>query len=146
VPEEDVVHVLGNMVEAVRPGGVVLDLQLVRPVSRIESGGRVVCEVRADTLLRRVDAATAAVDSLVAEGRLVEEEVDQHQTLVHFDEGADVVAHFDDRALTSLPPEAVPLLRAIRGPCVRRDHCRLRRLRVQESAARRRTKLIQASV
>jgi hypothetical protein len=31
VDREDVVHVLRHMVEAVRPGGLVLDLQVIRP-------------------------------------------------------------------------------------------------------------------
>jgi hypothetical protein len=129
VPPEDVVHVLGNMVEAVRPGGVVLDLQIVRPISRIETNGRGVCEVVADELIRRADAAAAALDAFVEGGRLVDEAADDHQTLVHFDDGAEVVDHFAGAMMTGLPPDAVPVLRSIGVPCVRRDSCRLRRLR-----------------
>jgi hypothetical protein len=61
VEPEDVVHVLGKSVEAVRPGGGVLDLQVIRPKPRIESNRRVICEFVAIELFRKADAAAAAV-------------------------------------------------------------------------------------
>jgi hypothetical protein len=129
VEPEDVVDALRNMVDAVRPGGIVLDLQVVRPKPRIESDGQVLCELVAEQLLRKADAAAAAVDAFVAEGRLVEEVVDDHAVLQHFRGGADLVASFTDPE-RSLPAEALPLLQALQRPCVRRDSCRLRRLRL----------------
>jgi hypothetical protein len=39
------VHVLRSMVEAVKLGGLVLDLQAIRPNPRVEVNGRVVCEI-----------------------------------------------------------------------------------------------------
>ena len=69
-------NVLGKMVEAVKPGGVILDLQVIRPKPRIESDGRVVCEFVAAELLRKADAAAAAVNALVTQSRLFEEAVD----------------------------------------------------------------------
>jgi hypothetical protein len=104
---------------------VVLDLQVIRPKPRIESGGRVPCELVAADLLRKADAA---VDALVARARLAEEAVDDHDVLTHFRDGAELLDNVTDPE-RSLPVDALPVLRALRRPCVRRDHCRLRRLR-----------------
>ena len=64
-------HVLRNMVEAVKPGGLVLDLQVIRPNPTAEVDGRVVCEIDGEPLFRTADAATAAVDAFIRAGRLV---------------------------------------------------------------------------
>ena len=126
---KDVVHVLRNMVEAVKPGGVVLDLQVIRPKPVVEVGGRFICEIEGESLLRKADAAAAAVDALVAGGRLVEEAVDDHDVLKHYANGEDLI---DDWARSDRHPraEAIPRLRATARPCVSRERCRLRRLRV----------------
>lgn len=71
-------HVLGRMVEAVRPDGIILDLQVTRPNPRVEIDGRILCEVDGSPLFRTADAATAAVDALVDAGRLFEKAVDDH--------------------------------------------------------------------
>ena len=122
-------NVLGKMVEAVKPGGVVLDLQVIRPKPRVESEGQVVCEYVANELFGTADAAAAAVDALIAKERLVEEAVDDHDVLQHFDDGVDLLAELADPE-RSLPAGAIPILRSLRRPCNRRDHCRLRRLRI----------------
>jgi hypothetical protein len=123
------VNVLGKMVKAVKPGGVILDLQVIRPKPRIESDGRVVCEFVAAELLRKADAAAAAVDALVTQGRLFEEAVDDHDVCEHFDSGAELLAGLADPG-RSLPADAIPELRVLPRPCTRRDRCRLRRLRI----------------
>ena len=66
-------HVLGQMIEAVKPGGLVLDLQVIRPDPIVETDGEFVCEIDGEPLFRTADAATAAVDPLVATGRLREQ-------------------------------------------------------------------------
>ena len=76
------------------------------------------------------DAATAAVDSFVATGRLVEEAVDDHDVLEHYASGADLVDDFVGKE-RRLPEEALPGLRALTQACVMRERCRLRHLRVQ---------------
>ena len=124
---EDVVHVLRNMVEAVKPGGTVLDLQVIRPNPRVEVDGRVLCEVDGEPLFRTADAATAAVEELVARGRLVEQAVDDHDVRKHYPDGADLVADFAGKE-RRLPDRALPSLRALAQPCTVRERCRLRRL------------------
>jgi hypothetical protein len=122
------VHVLRNMVDAVKPGGFVLDLQVIRPDPKVEVDGRLVCEIDGRPLFRLADAAAAAVDRFVAEGRLREEAVDDHDVRKHYRSGADLVDDFA-RKERKLPADAIPVLHALRRPCVVRERCRLRRLR-----------------
>jgi hypothetical protein len=129
VEPEDVVHVLSNMVRAVRPGGTVLDLQVIRPNPVVESDAGVLCEVDGESLLRKADAAARAVGSLVGAGRLVEEALDDHDVRTHYRTGSDLVEDFagDNRRL---PDEALAALNTLVHPCLVRERCRLRRLRV----------------
>jgi hypothetical protein len=115
------------MVKAVRPGGTVLDLQVIRPDPLVEVDGRVVCEVDGQPLFIRADAAVAAVNALIAAGRLVEEAIDDHDVRTHFPSGAELVADFAPKE-RRLPEDAMPTLLAIRESCVIRERCRLRRL------------------
>ncbi len=119
--------VLGRMLEALHPGGVVLDLQVIRPNPRVEVDGRVVCEIDGEPLFRWADAATAAVDARIAAGDLVEEAVDDHDVRKHYPDGADLVDALAD-SKRRLPEVAVPIVRAIGQPLAVRERCRLRRL------------------
>jgi hypothetical protein len=121
------------MVRSVKPGGLVLDLQVIRPDPRVEVDGRLVCEVDGVPLFRLADAAAAAVDVAVAQGQLVEESVDDHDVRKHYRTGADLVADFAGKE-RKLPPDAIPTVRALALPCVVRERCRLRRLRTKASA------------
>ena len=119
--------VLDNMVRAVRRGGVVLDLQVIRPDPVVESGDRVVCVIDGEPLFRTADTATAAVDALVRTGRLVEDGVDDHDVRKHFVDGPELVADMAG-SRRSLPAGAVPELSVITEPCAVLERCRLRRL------------------
>jgi hypothetical protein len=130
VEPEDVVDVLRNVLGGVRDGGLVLDLQVIRPNPVVEAAGRVLCEIDGEPLLRKADAAAAAIDELIAERRLVEEAVDDHDVLSHYRNGNDLVDDFADRT-RRIPDYAVPELRTIAGPCVVRELCRLRRLQMR---------------
>jgi hypothetical protein len=129
VEPEDVVDVLGRMLAALHPGGIVLDLQVIRPDPQVEVDGRVVCEIDGEPLFRWADAATAAVEARIEVGELVEEAVDDHDVRKHYTDGAELV---DDVAASrrSLPEDDVPRLRTIRRPLVVRERCRTRLLRV----------------
>jgi hypothetical protein len=59
------VNALGRMIEAVAPGGLVLDLQVIRPNPQVELDGRVVAEIDGEPLFQWADAATAAVDARI---------------------------------------------------------------------------------
>ena len=122
-------HVLRHMVDAVRPGGLVLDLQVIRPNPVIETGGVALCEIDGEPLFRNADAATAAVDACLQGGHLREEAVDDHDVPKHYSSAAADVDRYadDDRRL---PDEAVERLRAMTAPCAVRERCRLRKLRL----------------
>jgi hypothetical protein len=133
VEPEDVVHVLRNMVEAVRPGGLVLDLQVIRPNPVVESGGRELFEFDGEPLFTSADAATAAVDALVRAGRLVEQAVDDHDVRKHYESGASLVDDFAGKR-RKLPAAELPGLRRLEQPVAVRERCRLRRLEVRSPA------------
>src|ERR1700736_725318 len=103
------------MVDAVKPGGLVLDLQVIRPNPRVEVDGQFICEIDGSSRFRMVDAATAAVDALVAGGRLIVEAVDDHDVLKHYANGVGVLADCE-RTKRRPADEAVPLLRAMACP------------------------------
>jgi hypothetical protein len=126
------VHVLRNMVGAVKPGGLVLDLQVIRPNPRVELDGRVVSEIDGEPLFRLADAAASAVDAAIGEGRLTDEAVDDHDVRKHYRTGADLVADFADKE-RKIPADAVATVRVLTVPCVVRERCRLRRLRTTTS-------------
>jgi hypothetical protein len=117
------------MVDAVSPAGLVLDLQVIRPQPVVEVDGAIVCVVDGEPLFRRADAAVAAIDGAVQDGRLADEAVYDHDVRKHFATGSDLVADFDGKQ-RRLPVEALPTLEAHPGPAVLRERCRLRRLRV----------------
>ena len=123
-------HVLRHMVDAVKSGGHVLDLQVIRPNPTVEVEGMVICEIDGEPLFHGADAATAAVDALTRAGRLVEQAVDDHDVRKHYDNGADLVDDFADKK-RRLPDSAVPSLLALAQPCTVRERCRLRRLLVR---------------
>ena len=121
-------HVLRRLRAAVVPGGMLLDLQVIRPHPRVEVDGQVLCVADGGPLFTSADAARAAVESLIAEGLLVEEAVDDHDVLKHYGSGAALVEEWEPKP-RNLPAEAIPLLRTIERECVVRERCRLRRLR-----------------
>jgi hypothetical protein len=127
VDPEDVVYVLHNMVNAVKPGGLVLDLQVIRPNPVVEANGTQLGEIDGEPLFALADAATAAVDAAIAAGQLVEEAIDDHDVRKHYPSGADLVDEFATKKRRVLDAQRV---RAVTRPCVVRERCRLRRLRV----------------
>ena len=129
---EDVVDVLRTMVDAVETGGVVLDLQVIRPDPLVESEGRLLCEIDGAPLFRTADAAKAAVDALVGAGRLQEQAADDHDVRKHYANGAALIDDFAGKE-RSLPADALERLGALLQPCTVRERCRLRRLVVRRA-------------
>jgi hypothetical protein len=123
------------MLEAVKTGGLVLDLQVIRPDPEVVLDERVVARIDGEPLFEWADAATAAVDARVAAGELVEEAVDDHEVRKYYSDGADLV---DEVAASKrrFPDSVVPVVGAIEEPLHFREWCRLRRLRVLPRHAR----------
>jgi hypothetical protein len=121
------VNVLHHMVEAVRPGGTILDLQVIRPNPRVEAGDDLICEIDGEPLFAQADAATAAVDGMIGTGRLIEDAVDDHDVRKHFSDGPDLIDDLKDKG-RPLPEGAIQDLMTITRPLVIRERCRLRKL------------------
>lgn len=122
-------HVLRNLVKAVEPGGVILDLQVIRPHPVVEVEGQPLFEIDGAPLFATADTAAAAIDELVGAGTLLDEAVDDHDVREHYRDGADLVEAFVDKR-QRLPDHAIPELRDVTVGCAVRSRCRLRRLRV----------------
>src|SRR5438105_12466206 len=105
---EDVVYVLRRFREALVPDGIVLDLQVIRPHPRVEVDGRALAEIDGSPLFVGADAARAAVDLLIAERLLHEEDVDDHDVLKHYETGAALIDDFAPKE-RKLPSEAIPI-------------------------------------
>ena len=125
--------VLRNMVAAVKPGGLIFDLQVIRPNPVVEVDDRVLCEIDGAPMFRTAEAAVAATDDLIADGRLVEQAVDDHDVLKHYTSGADLIDDFAGKQRT-LPEQSLPALRALGQPCVVRERCRLSRIQIPPTA------------
>jgi hypothetical protein len=123
------VDALSQMIEATAPGGLILDLQVIRPDPFVELDGEVVARIDGEPLFAWADAATAAVEARIAAGDLIEEAVDDHDVRKHYSDGADLVEDVG-ASKRRLPEEVIPTVAAIMRPLVVRERCRLRRLRV----------------
>src|SRR2546428_11305707 len=91
------------MVQAVKTGGLVLDLQVIRVNPRVETGGGLLCEIDGEPLFRKADAATAAGDPLLAAGRLVEEAGDDQDLLKDHPNGPRPVDQFAPQGRAPTP-------------------------------------------
>ena len=129
MPPESVVKALSQMIEAAGSGGLILDLQVVRPNPYVELEGEVIARIDGEPLFAWADAATAAVEARIAAGDLVEEAVDDHEVRKHYSDGADVVEDVGS-SKRRFPEDVIPVVAAIAQPLVVRERCRLRRLRV----------------
>ena len=147
-------NALSQMIDATVPGGLILDLQVIRPdpthirlerhVEQVTSEQEFCFAADGEPLFAWADAATAAVEARIAAGDLVEEAVDDHDVRKHYTDGADLVDDFD-ASRRNLPEEMLPMLTRIEQPLVLRERCRLRALRVGRNAARQVELTLEAS-
>jgi hypothetical protein len=126
---EGVVDVLRHLLEALEPGGLVVDLHSVPPPERVEVDGEVVGELDGSRFFPRALAAAAGLDVLAAEGVLVHEHEERFAILVRYLTGADLVDDVSQREYTRIPADLARAVRAIARPCAIRDNCLVRRFR-----------------
>jgi hypothetical protein len=119
------------MIETTRPGGRILDLQVIRPNPVIELDGRAISHIDGEPLFLWADAALAAIDTRIAAGDLTEEAVDDHDVRKHYSDGTELVEDIAD-SKRSLPDDDVSMLASLQQPLVVREHCRTRLLHVVE--------------
>jgi cobalamin biosynthesis protein CbiG len=125
------VDVLRNMIKAVKPGGPILDLQVIRPNPVVETDSEgVLCEIDGEPLFELADAAAASVDAAIRDRLLTEEAVDDHDVRKHYADGADLIADYAEKKRRIVD---IPLVQVVKETCVVRERCRLRRLRVEDT-------------
>ena len=115
-------HVLRRFRDVLGPGGLMLDLQVIRPNPEGSLRGR------GQALFATAEPAAAEVDAMVAAGLLVEEAHDDHDVRKHYASGAELVADFES-SIRDLPADWIPRLQMLEGRCAVRERCRTRRLR-----------------
>jgi hypothetical protein len=125
---EGIVHALRHLCEALVPGGLVVDLQAIRPSGRVEIRGDPIGEINDDVFFARAAQAVAGLDALVDEGRLVRGRQIVFETLVHYDAGAELAAAITDSTERHLPDDLAGRL-ADAGPCAVRETSFIRVLR-----------------
>ena len=121
---------LSRMIDATALGGLILDLQVIRPDPSVELDGEVIARIDGEPLFAWADAAAATIDARIADGDLVEEAVDDHDVRKHHSDCATLVEDIAG-SKRRFPDEIVPMLERIEKPLVVRERCRLRRLRVR---------------
>ena len=88
---EDVVHVLRNVQQAVRPGGRVLDIHPLGIDMAVLAGSRGLGFVDASEFALVIDAMDEAVDEVVSEGLLEELRTVQRVVVERFDDPAEAL-------------------------------------------------------
>jgi hypothetical protein len=116
------------MIRAVRPSGVALDLQVIRPDPRVEVDGELICEIDGSALFVKADAALAAIDAEIDRGALTEQAVDDHDVRSYYPTGRELLEDFEDKT-REIPADAIPRLSAMTRRVAIRERCRLRRLK-----------------
>lgn len=123
-------NALRRVVAAVVRGGIILDLQTVRPPPVVEAEGRAICEIEASAFFARADANDAVLLGTIEEGVLTLEAEEHLDVLARYATGAELLADWDSRS-RKVPPSMRSVVRAIPTECVVREPCRTRRLRVR---------------
>ena len=126
---EGVVDVLRKLLQALVPGGIVVDLIAVPPPERIEVGDEVLGELDQVRAIPRWLETAAGLDALVEEGLLVAEGEERLSILVRFPTGRDAVDDVSQRTFTRMPGALARRVEAIAGPVAIREHSLVRRFR-----------------
>ncbi len=101
---EDVVHVLRNVHQAVRPGGSVLDAHPLGIDMPVRAGSRGLGFIDASEFALVIEAMDEAVAQVVAEGLLEERRVARRQVVERLDDAAEALEHFAEWENLRAPP------------------------------------------
>ena len=121
--------VLRRLLQALVPGGIVVDLIAVPPPERVEVGDEVLGELDQSRAIPRWLRTAAGLDALVEEGLLGAEGEEPLSVLVRFPTGRDAVDDVAQRTFTRMPAELARRVGAIEGPVAIREHSLVRRFR-----------------
>src|SRR5712691_3589950 len=100
---EGVVDALRRLHETLVPEGLVLDLRSVPPSPRVESDGETLGEIDYSAWFQRAERDADALEAFVREGLLVAEQAVEHDVLVVYPSGRDLLQQADGWRLKRLP-------------------------------------------
>jgi len=126
---EGVVDVLRKLLQALIPGGVVVDLTAVPPNAQVEVDGAVLGELDGSAFFPRAEEATAGLHSFAHGGLLLLEGEERLSILVGYPSGRDAVDDVAERTYTRMPAELARRVETIAGPVAIREHSLVRRFR-----------------
>lgn len=122
--------VLRQLLHALVPGGLVVDLLSIPPPERVLAAGEVLGELDNSAFFARAIPAAAGLDALAADGLLAREHEERFAISVRYASGADLVEDVAQRTYTRMPEALARRVREVRGPCELRDNCLVRRFRM----------------
>jgi len=126
---EGVVHVLRRLLEALVPGGAVVDLTMSPPDELVESGGEVLGHLDGNLFFPRALEACAGLDALATEGLLVLVKEEPVTVIVHYPTGNDVLEDIAARTYTRMPIELAERLATVTTECLVHSNCYVRTFR-----------------
>jgi len=132
---EGVVDALRNLVSAVVPGGIVVDLAARPPDGLVLHGGQPVGSVDESLFFERSEVALAGLDVLVGEGFLVQESEERFPVLISYPTGADLVEDVASRTYGRFTEELAERIAAIAGPVQIQENNQVRRFRKPANAS-----------
>ena len=118
--------VLRHVLQALVPGGRVVDLASIPPEGVVLHGDAVVGSIDESAFFPRAAATAAALDRLAAEGMLELERVEQFPVLIHYPSGRDAVEDVAERTYGRMPDELAASVAAIADPVRIRETGRVR--------------------
>ena len=121
--------VLRRLLEALVPGGIVVDLTMSPPDEVVESGGEVLGHLDGSLFFPRALSAGTGLDALADEGLLALEREAPVAVIVRYPTGNDVLEDIAGRAYTRMPPELARRLAGISAECLLTSHCLVRTFR-----------------
>lgn len=126
---EGVVNVLRRLLQALVPGGVVVDLTMSPPDEAIESAGVTLGHLDGSAFFPRAVAACAGLDALAEDGYLRREREEPIVVTVRYPSGADVLEDVARRGYTRMPTALGEKLVTVEAECVLRSNCLVRTFR-----------------
>jgi hypothetical protein len=123
---EDVVDVLRHLLEALVPGGSVVDLTSVPPDGVVEVDGEIIGSLDESAFFPRATANAAALDDLVAQGVLALRTEERFPVVIDYWNGADAIADVAERSYGRMPEEVAARLSLVAGPVSIREFCFVR--------------------
>ena len=121
--------VLRRLHETLVPGGLVLDLRSIPPSPRVESDGETLGEIDYWAWFERAERDAEALEVLVRERLLVPEQAVEHEIVVVYPSGRDLLTHADGWRLKRVPGALAERVTALDRACRVRENCLARRLR-----------------